>query len=265
VDQACLELVQDGDARTVRVTGRGVLVGRSAACDIALTSDPAVSQEHAVVERGAGGWVVRDTGSRNGTFVNGRRLSAPHPLSPGDEIDIGHHRVVFRLLPAHPGGGGGYLDADEEWGAAAPPPARRERGTDDRPVPPPAAPAPAAEGPRRGRGHVRGVARGVQFRSPHEQGTVVTFRVERYDAAGNRLAPVAVEYRGHSAGHLGDGEEVEVLGRWARGVLQARRVVNVSTGSEVGTRSALVTIVQTVMVVLVLGFIGAIIVSVVLS
>lgn len=43
--------------------------------------------------------------STNGTFVNGRRLAAPHRLADGDVIGIGDYEVAVRLEPALAGGG----------------------------------------------------------------------------------------------------------------------------------------------------------------
>lgn len=50
----------------------------------------AISRSHAVVERTPHGYVVRDLDSRNGTFLNGERLTASsRALRDGDEIVIG--------------------------------------------------------------------------------------------------------------------------------------------------------------------------------
>jgi pSer/pThr/pTyr-binding forkhead associated (FHA) protein len=49
---------------------------------------------HARIELHDGTLSVRDLGSRNGTLVNARPISAPTPLQPGDEIDVGPARIV---------------------------------------------------------------------------------------------------------------------------------------------------------------------------
>ncbi len=63
-------------------------IGRAATNDVPIT-DPEISRRHAQVVRQADGYAVEDLGSTNGTFVNGRRISALTPLQHGDVIDCG--------------------------------------------------------------------------------------------------------------------------------------------------------------------------------
>lgn len=79
----------------VALEGDRASVGKGASNDVVLRGDPSVSRLHAVIERFAGGWCIRDLASRNGTFVNGRRVGE-QPLSGGDEIRVGGTRLVFR-------------------------------------------------------------------------------------------------------------------------------------------------------------------------
>src|SRR5690606_5314236 len=69
-----------------------ITIGRDA-CDIIL-DNPQVSRRHAVGERVGGAHVLRDVGSTNGTFVNGRRITQ-HTLAPGDVIQIGAFKLVY--------------------------------------------------------------------------------------------------------------------------------------------------------------------------
>ena len=55
-----------------------------------------MSRRHAVLERLAAGWSVSDLDSTNGTLVNGEPLRQPRPLYPGDEIEVGDTRLVYR-------------------------------------------------------------------------------------------------------------------------------------------------------------------------
>ncbi len=54
-----------------------------------------VSRAHARFERVLGDWLVVDEGSRNGTFVNGERVTK-HTLSDGDVIECGQNLFVYR-------------------------------------------------------------------------------------------------------------------------------------------------------------------------
>ena len=77
-----------------RYEGRGarIRLGRGRECEIRLDSTPdlIVSRLHAELTIGlAGGLVVRDAGSRHGTFVNGVRLTRPLPVRLGDNLMLG--------------------------------------------------------------------------------------------------------------------------------------------------------------------------------
>jgi hypothetical protein len=76
---------------TVPVTGP-VVIGRSPGADIVI-GDDFVSGKHARVSPAGDSAVVEDLGSTNGTVLNGRRLSVPTTLRPGDAIDIGSVRL----------------------------------------------------------------------------------------------------------------------------------------------------------------------------
>lgn len=68
--------------------------------------DRVVSKEHCHIELQDDGYVLKDLGSLNGTFVNGERVKL-HKLEPGDEITIGSTRIVFE-----PTDRGGLLSFD---------------------------------------------------------------------------------------------------------------------------------------------------------
>ena len=67
--------------------------GRHPDSDIFL-DDITVSRRHAEIHRTANGYVVRDAGSLNGTYLNRERIEEA-PLSNGDELQIGKFRLVF--------------------------------------------------------------------------------------------------------------------------------------------------------------------------
>jgi ABC transport system ATP-binding/permease protein len=60
-----------------------------------LLDNPQVSARHAEVEGRAGGHVLRDRGSTNGTFLNGRRLRGEAGLRAGDVIQIGPFKLRY--------------------------------------------------------------------------------------------------------------------------------------------------------------------------
>lgn len=60
-----------------------------------ILDDEFVSTDHALVLLKENRWWVRDTGSTNGTFINGQRVDAETPLREGDELQIGQVRLKF--------------------------------------------------------------------------------------------------------------------------------------------------------------------------
>lgn len=70
-------------------------IGRSDRNTIVL-ADPWVSRNHAMVQRlETGEYYFIDFGSRNGSFVNGRRVSIPVLLQDGDRMTVGETPIVF--------------------------------------------------------------------------------------------------------------------------------------------------------------------------
>jgi adenylate cyclase len=70
-------------------------IGRSPESEIVLPDD-AASRSHALLQHADSDELyLTDLGSRNGTFVNARRISAPVVLRPGDIIQIGDQELVF--------------------------------------------------------------------------------------------------------------------------------------------------------------------------
>jgi pSer/pThr/pTyr-binding forkhead associated (FHA) protein len=69
-------------------------LGRHPDSEISL-DDITVSRRHAEIERTPNGYVVRDAGSLNGTYVNQDRIEGAEPLHHGDELQIGKFRLVF--------------------------------------------------------------------------------------------------------------------------------------------------------------------------
>lgn len=73
-------------------------VGRSSDNDICIPTDE-ISRQHARLQSGAGGIVVEDLGSANGTFVNDARVHTGTLLKPGDEVRFDTVRFLL-MSPA---------------------------------------------------------------------------------------------------------------------------------------------------------------------
>lgn len=72
--------------------------GRSERADIFL-DDVTVSRRHAQFIREGHDFIVRDSGSLNGTYVNRERIDS-FLLRSGDEVQIGKYRMTFHSSPA---------------------------------------------------------------------------------------------------------------------------------------------------------------------
>jgi pSer/pThr/pTyr-binding forkhead associated (FHA) protein len=68
-------------------------IGRLPDNDVVI-DNPAVSSHHACVFRDGDNWVVEDLDSKNGTFVNGKRV-ARQVLQHADVLLIGKHTLMF--------------------------------------------------------------------------------------------------------------------------------------------------------------------------
>lgn len=91
-----LRVATDGAQRHVPLGPLAVLrLGRAEHNDIVLT-DTSASREHAMIRRDAdGASFIADSGSRNGTTLNGRAVTTPVRLTDGDIIAIGRQELKF--------------------------------------------------------------------------------------------------------------------------------------------------------------------------
>lgn len=71
--------------------------GRHPSSDIFL-DDVTVSRRHAEFIAHQGGFLVRDVGSLNGTYVNRERIDSV-ALKPGDEVQVGKFRLTYHPSP----------------------------------------------------------------------------------------------------------------------------------------------------------------------
>jgi pSer/pThr/pTyr-binding forkhead associated (FHA) protein len=113
-------IIQSGKHRGKRLAlpNAQVIIGRDATCQIRVESEE-VSRHHCSLRNAPEGLVVRDLGSRNGTFLNDFRIEAEAVLKPGDTLRVGP--MQFQL----PG------RAEPRGPEATPPPGKPARLTED--------------------------------------------------------------------------------------------------------------------------------------
>ncbi len=111
-DEVSVELDEVPEEIAVLVVKRGPQAGSRFALDSAITTagrhpesdifldDITVSRRHAEMERRGEGYVVRDVGSLNGTYLNRERIEEA-ALENGDEVQIGKFKLVFFLGTGH--------------------------------------------------------------------------------------------------------------------------------------------------------------------
>jgi len=85
-----------GEIVVVPLTREWTRIGRGLAADVRF-DDPTVSRRHALIVRNPDGVRVLDDRSLNGVFVNGQRVEWS-PLTHGDEIRVGRHRLYYATL-----------------------------------------------------------------------------------------------------------------------------------------------------------------------
>jgi hypothetical protein len=91
------------EGQTVDIDRPRLTIGRVDEADVQVP-DFKVSREHAVIERDNGGrMVLRDLGSRNGSFVDGVRLQEPRVLSGGEELRFGDGLLRVEVPPTPAG------------------------------------------------------------------------------------------------------------------------------------------------------------------
>jgi pSer/pThr/pTyr-binding forkhead associated (FHA) protein len=93
-------LFRVGSGEAVAIFDGYAMIGRDRESDL-VVSGPAVSRRHSIVRRSMRGYVLTDV-SRNGTFVNGRRVRGTRLLRAGDVLRIGDEEFRFDVNRATP-------------------------------------------------------------------------------------------------------------------------------------------------------------------
>lgn len=94
VNPACL--IDETTGKEYVIRNWETSVGRSNACDIVLNYST-VSRFHAVISKHKKGWVVTDTNSSSGTYVNRKKADEPLIVNDGDSISFGGIVLQFRV------------------------------------------------------------------------------------------------------------------------------------------------------------------------
>ncbi len=97
--------IRDSFTGAIRILEPSHVVGRVAAPRCSLTLDePYVSGVHAELRWMGAAWELKDLGSRNGTYLDGRRLepSAPHRIAKGSRFAFGKREREWELVDASP-------------------------------------------------------------------------------------------------------------------------------------------------------------------
>ncbi len=85
----------DGTTNKTRLEGQSLSLGRSSANELCFPDDVGLSRQHMTFEREGDQWNLRDLGSKNGTFLNGTRLTGTARLKPGDRIVASRVVLVY--------------------------------------------------------------------------------------------------------------------------------------------------------------------------
>jgi len=132
--------------------GELITIGRDPSNTLTI-ADAEVSRHHARLTAQGGKFVLEDLGSTNGTFVNGKRLSAPYVLRSGDVVSFGEKIVLmFEAMSFDPNA----TIASVKPSSAPPPPPPQPAARPPQPVagsvpapPPPPAAAPVSPMPKK--------------------------------------------------------------------------------------------------------------------
>jgi len=89
---------KNGSLWVVSVDHSPFVIGRKEGSSLFLASE-GVSRKHAEIHEVQDGWLLKDCGSTNGTYVNGKRLCGDHLLVRGDHISIAE--VRFDVVESH--------------------------------------------------------------------------------------------------------------------------------------------------------------------
>ncbi len=117
----------------------GYVIGREAGNDLVI-EDPQVSRRHAQLTRQGNSYLIEDIGSTNGTYVNGKRVTAPTLLTNGDMVGLADTVIIAVQVPLVSGEDATVVSDAAPYApptvpAFTPPPVQSQPAPQVRPVP----------------------------------------------------------------------------------------------------------------------------------
>jgi ABC-type multidrug transport system ATPase subunit/pSer/pThr/pTyr-binding forkhead associated (FHA) protein len=170
------------------------VIGRAPDCDI-VVNDPQVSARHCQLIRTEAGWLLRDLGSTNGTFVNGVRIHGTVTVRPGDRILLAN--TVPFPWPSLRAESEGDTQADDTVAPPDVPVAARPN-----PVSPPPAPANAPQVAAIGAGRVIRIGRAPDNDVVLENPTVSRYHARLVQTADGWYIEDLQSYNGTAVNHV---------------------------------------------------------------
>jgi serine/threonine protein kinase len=98
VPRLIITLLETEETREMRFEQDEITLGRAGSSDILLDQDTLTSRHHALLKRENQQFMLYDTRSANGVFVNGQKLipETGYALADGDHVGIGNYEIIFR-------------------------------------------------------------------------------------------------------------------------------------------------------------------------
>jgi predicted component of type VI protein secretion system len=94
-------------SKSIPIDRAVILVGRAEQCDVVITGSKKISRRHCCLVQSDSIYLIRDLGSTNGVWLNGKRIHMEGEMSDGDQVAIGDVQFYFfangvRKLPLKP-------------------------------------------------------------------------------------------------------------------------------------------------------------------
>lgn len=95
MDVSLVLFKKDGSRKAFSLPSSVTVIGRRSDCDLYIPLMP-ISRRHCQLNHDKGVLKIRDLGSRNGTYLNGKRISEA-VVQAGDYIKVGPLKFVFQI------------------------------------------------------------------------------------------------------------------------------------------------------------------------